>query len=565
VTYTAKVCAAIALILLNLFFMYFIILRGAEKGYSWQWSYVMGCIFQLLTDGLLYETLECFWIHFVIPLLAIEDVRRAVATLEAEVSKLLSAVDDDGFDIDSSEYFHMSYRLAKAFPDLWESVVVRSYHTTQPPIHLSHDASSEASNDTILGSRLLSSLLRRTVVVAGTMMLYFGTINIRIQKMVITVSQPLILAGICWMYYEAAHAKWIVIFPCVGLAILFYYQFRRFSKTGSNGHGKIGIDSEEDANGSSRRRDESSRPHADCSDDNEEEGSVQRAEPCSDWNEFQHSVSYGFDAVSQDEIRGVNSASTFAVPVKLTQTAAPDHMRINCSDGDDDDSSEFDAIANLRDYDSSGSASGRHEVDLSGSRPVADVPCDDVDVELTEDGGGYDEGWWDVQNAWDVEMPDHISLVSDEDGDCHAEWTSHPMTTESLFNIGKDKRRGTETEGGQTGDVGLEKVGSIATARSDSGERDMRDVTETDEEQTERERLMMIDELLCRHISSLSRGGPVATEVSAMYGHDVNVLLDMATRPSKADSKKEEDQDQDTEDPEEVEFNKAFEDLLNSY
>jgi uncharacterized membrane protein len=63
VTYTAKVCATIALILLNLFFLYFIVLRGADKGRSWQWSYAMACIFQLLTDGLLYETLECFWVR----------------------------------------------------------------------------------------------------------------------------------------------------------------------------------------------------------------------------------------------------------------------------------------------------------------------------------------------------------------------------------------------------------------------------------------------------------------------------------------------------------------------
>jgi hypothetical protein len=75
VTYTAKVCAAIALILLNMFFLYFIILRGADKGRSWQWSYVMGCIFQLLTDGLLYETLECYWVReFVVQALSCSQI-----------------------------------------------------------------------------------------------------------------------------------------------------------------------------------------------------------------------------------------------------------------------------------------------------------------------------------------------------------------------------------------------------------------------------------------------------------------------------------------------------------
>jgi hypothetical protein len=31
-------------------------------------------------------------------------------------------------------------------------------------------------------------------------------------------------------------------------------------------------------------------------------------------------------------------------------------------------------------------------------------------------------------------MPDHISLVSDEDGDCHAEFRYHPMTMDSVPN-----------------------------------------------------------------------------------------------------------------------------------
>jgi hypothetical protein len=62
VTYTAKVCASLALILMNLFFVYFTILRAAEKGSSWQWSFVLSCFFQLLVEVLLYETLECFWV-----------------------------------------------------------------------------------------------------------------------------------------------------------------------------------------------------------------------------------------------------------------------------------------------------------------------------------------------------------------------------------------------------------------------------------------------------------------------------------------------------------------------
>jgi hypothetical protein len=62
VTYTAKVCAGVALVLLNLFFIYFVILKGAEKGVHWQTRFAFACVFQLLVDGLLFETLECYWV-----------------------------------------------------------------------------------------------------------------------------------------------------------------------------------------------------------------------------------------------------------------------------------------------------------------------------------------------------------------------------------------------------------------------------------------------------------------------------------------------------------------------
>jgi phenylpropionate dioxygenase-like ring-hydroxylating dioxygenase large terminal subunit len=63
-----------------------------------------------------------------------------------------------------------------------------------------------------------------------------------------------------------------------------------------------------------------------------------------------------------------------------------------------------------------------------------------VSEEDRDEGDGYDEGWSDGQSAWDVEMPDHISLVSDEDGDCHAEFRYHPMTMDSVLNRMRDKQ-----------------------------------------------------------------------------------------------------------------------------
>lgn len=62
VTYVAKACASLLLVVMNSFFVYFTILRAAEKGSSWQWSFVLACLFQILVEVFLYESLECFWV-----------------------------------------------------------------------------------------------------------------------------------------------------------------------------------------------------------------------------------------------------------------------------------------------------------------------------------------------------------------------------------------------------------------------------------------------------------------------------------------------------------------------
>ena len=63
VTYNTKAAASVALVLMNLMFIYFTVLRAAEKGIAWQLSFVMACFLQLLVEVFLYETLECYWVR----------------------------------------------------------------------------------------------------------------------------------------------------------------------------------------------------------------------------------------------------------------------------------------------------------------------------------------------------------------------------------------------------------------------------------------------------------------------------------------------------------------------
>jgi hypothetical protein len=293
--------------------------------------------------------------------LALKDVRRAVSTLQTEIAKLLSEDNDDdiGFDFDSSEYFHLSYRLATAFPDLWESNLIRSYHSSQPPVHLlnSDIYVNTSQDDAIFGNSLLATLFRRTIVVSGAMILYFGTINIRLQKMVITISQPLILAGICWMFYEMAHAQWIVIFPCLGVLLFLGYQFWHHPRAGSSGDGKIGVDADDDA--SSKRHSKQSRSL--------DKLSLRRIYP-------------------HDQHEETNGRS--------------EQLEVACTGGTGDEVRPMEAVAgSIRVPGSDETVHGADRaVALAGNEDLPDAQSSEA-VNNRDEGEGYDEIWSDGQSA----------------------------------------------------------------------------------------------------------------------------------------------------------------------
>jgi hypothetical protein len=178
-------------------------------------------------------------------MLASKDVKRAVTTLRAEITKLLANNNRNQFDFNASEFFHLSYRLANTFPTLWESAVVMAYHTSNPPQHLTRNESADADKlqrGTVLGSSWLAAFVKRLMLIFGIILFYFVTINLRLQKMVLTIAQPLILAGLCWFYYTSA--GWPIIFPVLLLVLIMYSQCRpHLDESPSEGSSTIGVDS----------------------------------------------------------------------------------------------------------------------------------------------------------------------------------------------------------------------------------------------------------------------------------------------------------------------------------
>jgi hypothetical protein len=127
VTKKFKIVLSIFVVVLNIFFSYYSILHGYQKGLHWQRSYLAGCISQLLIEIFLFETVECIWIQFIIPNLVFSEVQRACNLLSETVNELSLSHSNSAnkLFLNVPDYLFLSTNVAKAFPELMESVIIQ--------------------------------------------------------------------------------------------------------------------------------------------------------------------------------------------------------------------------------------------------------------------------------------------------------------------------------------------------------------------------------------------------------------------------------------------------------
>ena len=225
VTKTSKMLAWLMVIGMNIYFVYFAMLRAITRSESWQYAYLMSCIAQLLVEVLVYETGECLWIHYFIPKLVSADIATTMNSVKQAINlafqnKKVPAV------LDSPKYFFVSHRLAEEFPKLFESSVVLAFHSYFPPSDLDatiamHLQTETERDNTTRGFQLNEVRVRRekkrstfvmfmqrfnvTVLVTVTLQL-MGTVPIRMQQAIIRTVQPIlfsfvIILGIYFVKY----------------------------------------------------------------------------------------------------------------------------------------------------------------------------------------------------------------------------------------------------------------------------------------------------------------------------------------------------------------------------
>ena len=109
------------IIILNIFFVQYMMTMGLSRPRDFQLSFVTVCMVQLAFEIVVFETLEVVWVQYLIPRLILSDVRNKVNVLRRQINKVYD-MKTPGFGnpLNSADYLFTSVRLAKEFPSVFE-------------------------------------------------------------------------------------------------------------------------------------------------------------------------------------------------------------------------------------------------------------------------------------------------------------------------------------------------------------------------------------------------------------------------------------------------------------
>jgi hypothetical protein len=225
VTNSFKVVAWVMFIFINLFFVYFCLLRAMTRDRGWQHSYLVACFLQWIVEVFLYESFECIWIHYGIPRLVAEEVEKTLNQIHDTIDEAFAQEQPDpklGNFLDAPSYFFVSSNLAEIFPQTFESSIVSVYRSIYPApggyVHNFRQIDKYQSSVNLRENRTWG-LLKRFGFTTFLLSL-FGTFPIRIQKFVIHVIQPLLLAFLLLAWAYISSSLLLTVLACMALIMI---------------------------------------------------------------------------------------------------------------------------------------------------------------------------------------------------------------------------------------------------------------------------------------------------------------------------------------------------------
>jgi hypothetical protein len=219
-----KYVAAAILVGTNAFFIYFVVLKGFTKGVAWQYQYLVCCLVQMAVDLLLFETVECAWLNFLVPQYVHDEVVSAAEKLRSLTKRMAHQHGDieeahssavAKFFLNAPAHLFVSVKVAQSLPQLLESMIVSSYRHHLPGEICktwSHCAVRE-DNQAVAQRSMWLRFPRWALRGLALALQGFITVPYAYQKVGLRFAQPVVYSGLALVFYT------IVVNP-VALALL---------------------------------------------------------------------------------------------------------------------------------------------------------------------------------------------------------------------------------------------------------------------------------------------------------------------------------------------------------
>ncbi|CAE7624441.1 unnamed protein product, partial [Symbiodinium microadriaticum] len=206
VTVLAKRLAWCVVILINLFFVYFSLIRSITRSAHWQNQYIQACCLQLVVEVFIFETVTTLWVHWVIPRLASRDVNVIIQSLQEIIDSSFSTTAGWNHPLDTPTHFFVSHKLAQSYAHLLEANIVLSFHSYFPPGRMLNHWSSKNRLGTTASNRhgqaqaqsYFSRLLKRMSIAAFVLGLLqtVGTLPMNWQTFMMSLVLPVALVAL---------------------------------------------------------------------------------------------------------------------------------------------------------------------------------------------------------------------------------------------------------------------------------------------------------------------------------------------------------------------------------
>jgi hypothetical protein len=314
-----KYFAAAALFALNAFFVYFVMIKGIEKGRDWQMQYVTCCLAQIGVDILLFETVECAWLNFLVPQYVHQEVACAaeklrsltlrITGLRTDIEEAQQEQEATKFFLNAPAHLFVSTKLAMKKPQLLESIIVISYrHHLPGEICKTWPHCSEIGDHQLpTQARTWLSLLRRGLRGLTLSLQLFIGVPFAYQKVALRCAQPVVFSGVALIIYTivTSVAGLVVLSGCIFAAVVYAVQ-RWWSCDGPTSAVDQSTDDVEEP---------TFNDDAFTSDSSVEFSSVEEetADECSEEIEFWNAE---YDDDSDDSVQSIDSGSPLARTVE---------------------------------------------------------------------------------------------------------------------------------------------------------------------------------------------------------------------------------------------------------